>query len=80
MLYIQLTSIFFGNNQEDLSMNEITLNWNEYTESAIKTAAEGIVMIENKDNVLPLRPAPVSLSSEECRSITTSPEQVPAAW
>ncbi|MBQ1738685.1 MAG: glycoside hydrolase family 3 C-terminal domain-containing protein, partial [Clostridiales bacterium] len=36
-------------------MNEITLNWNEYTESAIKTAAEGIVMIENKDNVLPLK-------------------------
>ena len=55
MLYIQLTSIFYGNNQEDMSMNEITLNWNEYTESAIKTAAEGIVMIENKDNVLPLK-------------------------
>ena len=55
MLYIQLTSISYGNNQEDLSMNEITLNWNEYTESAIKTAAEGIVMIENKDKVLPLK-------------------------
>jgi beta-glucosidase len=37
------------------SMNEITLNWNEYTEAAIKTAAEGIVMLENKDNVLPLK-------------------------
>ena len=36
-------------------MNEITLNWNEYTESAIKTAAEGIVMIENRDKVLPLK-------------------------
>ena len=36
-------------------MNEITLNWNEYTESAIKTAAEGIVMLENKDGVLPLK-------------------------
>ena len=36
-------------------MNEITLNWNEYTEAAIKTAAEGIVMLENKDNVLPLK-------------------------
>ena len=36
-------------------MNEITLNWNEYTESAIKTAAEGIVMLENKDKVLPLK-------------------------
>ena len=36
-------------------MNEITLNWNEYTESAIKTACEGIVMIENKENVLPLK-------------------------
>ena len=36
-------------------MNEITLNWNEYTESAIKTAAEGIVMIENKENILPLK-------------------------
>ena len=36
-------------------MNEITLNWNEYTESAVKTAAEGIVMLENKDRVLPLK-------------------------
>ena len=36
-------------------MNEITLNWNEYTEAAINTAAEGIVMLENKDNVLPLK-------------------------
>ena len=36
-------------------MNEITLNWNEYTESAIKTACEGIVMLENKDGVLPLK-------------------------
>ncbi len=36
-------------------MNEITLNWNEYTESAVRTAAEGIVMIENRENVLPLK-------------------------
>ena len=36
-------------------MNEITLNWNEYTEAAVKTAAEGIVMLENKGGVLPLR-------------------------
>ena len=36
-------------------MNEITLNWNEYTEAAIKTAAEGIVMLENRNNVLPLK-------------------------
>ena len=36
-------------------MNEITLNWNEYTEAAVKTAAEGIVMIENRENVLPLK-------------------------
>ena len=36
-------------------MNEKTLNWNEYTESAIKTACEGIVMLENKGNVLPLK-------------------------
>ncbi len=43
------------NLQEALSMNEITLNWNEYTEAAIKTAAEGIVMIENRENVLPLK-------------------------
>ena len=36
-------------------MNEKTLNWNEYTESAIMTACEGIVMLENKDKVLPLK-------------------------
>ena len=36
-------------------MNEITLNWKEYTEAAIRTAAEGIVMLENKNNVLPLK-------------------------
>ena len=36
-------------------MNEITLNWNEYTEAAVKTGAEGIVMLENKGGVLPLR-------------------------
>ena len=36
-------------------MNEITLNWNEYTESAIMTACEGTVMLENNDNVLPLK-------------------------
>ena len=36
-------------------MNEIILNWNDYTEAAIKTACEGIVMLENKDGVLPLR-------------------------
>ncbi|MBO7402354.1 MAG: glycoside hydrolase family 3 C-terminal domain-containing protein, partial [Lachnospiraceae bacterium] len=36
-------------------MNEITLNWNEYTEAAVKTAAEGIVMLENKGGVLPLK-------------------------
>ena len=36
-------------------MNKIVLNWNEYTEAAIKAASEGIVMLENKDNVLPLK-------------------------
>ena len=36
-------------------MNEKTLNWNKYTESAIMTACEGIVMLENKDKVLPLK-------------------------
>ena len=61
-------------------MNEITLNWNEYTEAAIKTAAEGIVMLENKDNVLPLKKGRVSLFSEGCRRTTTSPEQAPAVW
>ena len=36
-------------------MNEIILNWNDYTEAAIKTACEGIVMLENKGGVLPLK-------------------------
>ena len=36
-------------------MNEITLNWKDYIEAAVKTAAEGIVMLENKNNVLPLK-------------------------
>ena len=36
-------------------MNKIVLNWNEYTEAAIKAASEGIVMLENKGNVLPLK-------------------------
>ena len=49
----QLPPFFRG--PEVLSMKEVTLNWNEYTEAAIKTAAEGIVMLENRDNVLPLK-------------------------
>ena len=36
-------------------MNEVILNWNEYTEAAVKAACEGIVMLENKDSVLPLK-------------------------
>ena len=36
-------------------MNEIILNWNDYTEAAVKTACEGIVMLENKGDVLPLK-------------------------
>lgn len=36
-------------------MNEIKLNWNDYTEAAVKTACEGIVMLENKNDVLPLK-------------------------
>ena len=36
-------------------MNEKTLNWNDYTEAAVRTAAEGIVMLENKNRVLPLK-------------------------
>lgn len=36
-------------------MNELTLNWNDYAEAAVKTACEGIVMLENKDDVLPLK-------------------------
>ena len=36
-------------------MNEIILNWNDYTEAAIKASCEGIVMLENRGDVLPLR-------------------------
>ena len=36
-------------------MNEINLNWNDYIETAVETAAEGIVMLENKGDVLPLK-------------------------
>ena len=36
-------------------MNEIILNWNDYTEAAVKAASEGIVMLENKGRVLPLK-------------------------
>ncbi|MBR2992699.1 MAG: glycoside hydrolase family 3 C-terminal domain-containing protein, partial [Clostridiales bacterium] len=36
-------------------MNKLVLNWNEYTEAAIKAACEGIVMLENKGGVLPLK-------------------------
>ena len=34
---------------------EKILDWNEYLETAIQTAAEGIVMLENKNNALPLK-------------------------
>ena len=37
------------------NMNKLVLNWNEYTEAAIKAACEGIVMLENKGSVLPLK-------------------------
>ena len=36
-------------------MNEIILDWKAYTEAAVKTACEGIVMLENKGRVLPIR-------------------------
>lgn len=36
-------------------MNEVILNWNDYREAAIKTACEGIVMLENKGDILPLK-------------------------
>ena len=36
-------------------MNEIILDWKAYTEAAVKTASEGIVMLENKGRVLPIR-------------------------
>jgi len=36
-------------------MNEIILDWKAYTEAAVKTACEGIVMLENKGGVLPLK-------------------------
>ena len=36
-------------------MPELTLDWNKYIETAVKTAAEGIVMLENKNDALPLK-------------------------
>lgn len=60
MLYIFTTMALRKSAQlqidsEIYSMNEMTLNWNDYTEVAIKTAAEGIVMLENKNRVLPIK-------------------------
>jgi len=36
-------------------MPELVLDWKKYTEAAVQAAAEGIVMIKNSDNVLPLK-------------------------
>ena len=36
-------------------MPELTLDWNKYIETAVRTAAEGIVMLENKNDALPLK-------------------------
>ena len=36
-------------------MNNRILDWNAYTEAAVKTSCEGIVMLENKGGVLPLK-------------------------
>ena len=36
-------------------MNSKILDWNAYTEAAVKTSCEGIVMLENKGGVLPLK-------------------------
>ena len=36
-------------------MPELTLDWNKYIETAVETAAEGIVMLENKNDALPLK-------------------------
>ena len=36
-------------------MPELTLDWKKYIETAVVTAAEGIVMLENKNEALPLK-------------------------
>ena len=36
-------------------MPKLTLDWNKYIETAVRTAAEGIVMLENKNDALPLK-------------------------
>lgn len=36
-------------------MPELTLDWNKYIETAVITASEGIVMLENKNEALPLK-------------------------
>ncbi|MDE6101790.1 MAG: glycoside hydrolase family 3 C-terminal domain-containing protein [Ruminococcus sp.] len=32
-----------------------TLDWNKYLETAEKTVAEGVVMLKNENNALPLK-------------------------
>ncbi|MBP5604200.1 MAG: hypothetical protein J6X60_01470 [Ruminiclostridium sp.] len=32
----------------------ITLDWNEYKEAAVKAVSEGVVLLRNENNALPL--------------------------
>lgn len=36
-------------------MPELVLDWNKYTEAAVMAAAEGIVMLRNEGEALPLK-------------------------
>ena len=39
----------------EVFMGTYTLDWNHYVETAVQTAAEGCVLLENRGNALPLR-------------------------